>query len=505
MGFSDLLAILGVVGLAALLDIAVRAQHKKAFSAWLGRLATRAGKIGYGGSAFLDKIFGKPVFSFKAVPRYALISLCSIALSYAFAVLSSPPEVQPLITMFPNGVTSLGIFILLICFGAAIIGDIFSYAQTRMFVRTIDRSRSAVVTTGFVAADVIISLAIFFVTFTFARLICVLVVLSIEPTQKLTHTELFAPGLLSAALAEANVELGADATPISKFAILIANGKTESQLALVSQDMRRNIAGQFSAPSALANVVFTSTRRCPKGDDGILDGSLATENSQALFRSVMAEQAQRRAITVDVDKIESEMGSAFSTAVGRREDDKCLVEITEIKASQTAADFIGSAGPYNAWTAAFERTLFDAYSVVGFKLAPYVSFDPYSSAPAYANSLKTQVQNSFLGAFPIDADRARLTMYFDDQIEAPEGSMNVPFSPMVASALTTSAFLILYLLSLGIAGLRANAVALLQKLAPAFDTERAVFTTLTVAVIVALASIGIVVWLGQLIWQVMLG
>lgn len=230
---------------------------------------------------------------------------------------------------------------------------------------------------------------------------------------------------------------------------------------------------------------------------------MARQNSQDLFRSVIAEQAQRRPITLDVDKITNQMDIAFYTAVATG--NQCVAEITEIKASQTAAAFIGSAGPYNAWSAAFERTLFDAYSVVGFKLAPYVSFDPYSSAPAYAHSLKTQVQNSFLGAFPIDTDRARLSMYFDDQIVAPEGKMNVPFSPMVASALTTSAFLILYLLSLGIAGLRANTVALLQKLAPAFDTERAVFTTLTVAVIAALASIGVVVWLCQAIWRLMLG
>lgn len=270
MGFADLLAILGAVGLAALLDIAVRAQHKQAFSAWLGRLASRAGKIGYGGSAFLDKIFGKPVFSFKAVPRYALISLCSIALSYIFAVLSSPPHVQPLITIFPNGITPLSFIIMLICFGAAIVGDIFSYAQTRLFVRTIDRSRSAIVTAGLVPADIIISLAIFFTTFTFARLICVLAVLSVEPTQKLTHTDTFTPGLLSAALAEAKIELGADSTPVSKFAILIANGKTESQLALVSQDMRRNLAGQLSKPDALETVKFASVRHCPEGRNGRL-------------------------------------------------------------------------------------------------------------------------------------------------------------------------------------------------------------------------------------------
>jgi len=95
-----------------MLDVAVRPAQKQAFSAWLGRLASRAGKIGYGGSAFLDKVFGKPVFSLKAVPRYALISLCSIALSYAFAVLSSPPHVQPFITIFPEGMTALSATIL---------------------------------------------------------------------------------------------------------------------------------------------------------------------------------------------------------------------------------------------------------------------------------------------------------------------------------------------------------------------------------------------------------
>lgn len=505
MSFSDFLAILGAVGLAAMLDVAVRPHHKKVFSEWLGRLASRAGKIGYGGSAFLDKIFGKSVLSFRSIPRYALISFLSIAASYIFAVLSSPSDVQPAITIFPDGITFLNIAIVATCLVFAVIGDVVSYAQTRLFVREIDKSKSVVITIGLVFSDVIVSLSIFFVTFTFARLVCVLFVLGVEPEQNMTHTDVFAPELLRGALSEAGVELGADGAPASKFAILLANGKTESQLALLSQDVKRRLVVQFDRPDALDEVKFVSTRRCPVGRDAALSGAIAAKNSQDLFRSVMAEQAQKRAIVVDVDKIVDQMGVAFYDAVGGVKDGKCSIEVTEIKASQTAAAFVASAGPYNAWVAAFERTLFDAYSVVGFKLAPYVNFDPYSSAPAYGNSLKTQVQNSFLGAFSIDADRAKLSTYFNDPIEAPKGKVNVPFSPMVASALTTSIFLALYLLSLGAAGVRANTVAMIGKFAPAFDTEKAVFTTLAVAVIFTLIFIYSVFWVGQVAWKFLVG
>lgn len=510
LSFSDTLAIIGALGLGALLDAAIRAPHKKRVSAWLARMASRAGKISYGGSAFLDRIFGRSILSWRAVPRYALISLASISMSYGFAVLSSAPDVMDAIWIFKDAITPLDLVLLGVCFGAAIVGDIFSYAQTRLFVRAIDRSRSVVISVGLVAADLIVSLSIFFATFSVARLICTLLVLQIPPIQTLHHTESYAPALLAAALAEAQVEVGSDKESISAFAVAIANGRTPIQLAAVADWHRRGVAGQMTDPRSLRHVNFTAERRCVGSTtDGRLESAAAVALTQELFTAVMAEQAQRRPLTADVERIRLGMGEAYYARVGkeigRPTPSACLVEVTSIEATTTAAAFISAAGPFNALWAAVERTLFDAYNVVGFKLAPYIGFDPYASTPLYFESLKLELQNTLLGAFPVDADRAMLTSYFSEPVKAPRGQVNVPFTPMVASALTTSAFLIIYLLGLSLAAIRSSGASLIQRLLPAFDLERAVFTSISIALVATFVFTAAGIWTLQALWRLLLG
>lgn len=507
MNLSDTLAVLGAVGLAALLDVAVKPAQKKIVSDWLTHATSRVGKVRYGGSSFLDRVFGRAVFLWRSIPRYAIISLISVSLSYFFAILSSPPRVIPAIKLFEGSLSALDVIIIVVCFSATIAGDIVSYAQTRMFVMAIDKSKNSVISAGLVAADVIISLSIFFVMFSIARLICVLLVLNYASTQTLSQTDLFAPAILKSALAKAGVEVGNSDESVTAFAIAIANGRSREELARVSDQARRDLARQFSRPAVLGDVTFKAVRDCPSGKGAISQANEAADQSIALFRAVMAEQARRRPISVDVARIEREMTFEFYQAVGqtRQTSVPCLMEVTSIRASEPAAAFIASAGPLNAWAAAFERTLFDAYSVVGFKLAPYVGMDPYKPAPEYAYSLKIQVQNSFLGAFPIDQDRASLVNYFNDTIVAPEGQVNVPFTPMVASSLATSAFLVLYLLTVIVASMRVKIMEIFNKVLPNFDTEKAVFTTISVAAISMLLATSIVGWILVILWRAILG
>ena len=509
LSFSDTLAVLGALGLGAMFDVAIKPPYKKRVSDWLVRLASRAGKISYGGSAFLDRIFGRAVLSWRVVPRYALISLVSIGLSYGFAVFSSPSDVQPQIQIFKGFPSALDLLILIMCFGAAVAGDIFSYAQTRLFVRAIDRSRSVVVSAGLVAADLVVSLAIFFTTFSIARLVCMLLVLQVAPVQKMTHTDVFAPELLAAALAEAGVEVG-DKEPASAFAVALANAKSPKDLAAVAEMERRLLATQFKNPNALRDVHFGGSRTCSgRTRDEIVDAGAAVKASQDLFLSVMAEQGKRRPLTVDAKAVSEKMGTAFYTAVGgvltKPGSNACPVAVTTLKAETTASAFVADAGPFNAFAAAFERTLFDAYSVVGYKLAPYVAYDPYSSAPQYFRVLETLQSTSVLGAFPIDVERAQLTSFFDDPVEAVEGRLNVPFTPMVASALTTSAFLIAYLLSLAFAALQSGIRSIAARFIPAFDLERAVFTSVSIALVGAFLSLALATWALQGLWRLLLG
>lgn len=509
LSFSDTLAVLGALGLGAMLDVIVKSPHKKSVSDWLSGLVSRAGSVSYGGSKFLDKVFGRSVLSWRAAPRYAAISIISISISYAFAVLSSPPTVLKDIFVFTDNITSLDIAVLGVCFLAAVVGDNFSYAQTRLFVRAIDRSKSAVVSAGLVAADLIVSLSIFFAAFSVARLICVLLLLQFHPPQVLTHTETYAPAYLAKALAAADVEVRSEAEVVTAFAIAVANGRTPSQLGQIAEWQERGVMSALRDPASLRHVDFSAQRHCigQTADERSAAGA-AVVRTQELFTAVMAEQSRRRPIVADPEKISAGMSTDYyttSAAVRRDPNLSCPFEITMIRASMTTRAFVSAAGPFNAFAAATERTLFDAYQVVAFKLAPYVGFDPYSSMPMYFASLTTQLQQTLLGAFPVDPDRATLATYFNDPIIKPTGQVNVPFSPMVASALTTSAFLIIYLSTVTLAVFRGHIASLVQRLLPAIDLEKSVFTSISVALALLFVATSGMIWGLQAMWRLMVG
>lgn len=499
MTLADTLGLAGAIGLAALLDVAVRPAAKRKFSAWLGGLASRSQAVGYGGSAFLDRLFGPTILSKRAIPRYVLFSLASISASYLFAVLTSPPDVMQGIWISTGSISFLDWAILITCFGFAVLGDIISYSQTRLFVRAIDRARNGIISIGLVAADIIISLSIFFFMFSFARLVCVLAVLSVQPTQILTHTDHWAPDLMKDALLLMEVDTARSDQPATRLAIAIANADTPGQERRAALTTRELVSQQFGSPRTFDQVTFDADFGCPTGDNHTLDAARASSNTEELFRQMVAEQAAYRTIRANVTEISDAMHLA--AFVRPEPGAECGVKVLTVTGSIESASLIALAGPVNSWWAAFERTLFDAYQVVGFKLSPYVGFDPYLSAPDYAASLTQQVQISFLGAFPVDVDRARLVTFFDDPVRRPQGQINVPFTPMVASALTASFFLTVYMLAVSLASARSVSIGVIKRILPAFQTEQAVFTILTLAVIGILIFATGTLWVMSALWR----
>lgn len=159
----------------------------------------------------------------------------------------------------------------------------------------------------------------------------------------------------------------------------------------------------------------------------------------------------------------------------------------------------------NAFAASLERTLDSAHELVGYKLAPYAYFDPFSEMPLFVSVLKIEAGFSLLQIFPIDQERLAVLSYFPNPPPPTPGSVKVPFSPMVASCLTTTIFFTFYLLIVGAAAARSKLIAIFSRIVPYVDAEKAVFTSLIATICVIIMAMYGSFGLVAVIWEALLG
>lgn len=505
MSLSLLATIIGLLGIGTFFDAVVKPAQKRTVSHWLSRAIEAHGEMRFTGSRLLDRMFGAKIFGWKVLPRYIGISLGSITLSFVFAVATSPPEVQREMTILPVDAGLIDLLMVGLCLLAAVAGDLLSYAQTRLFVRQIDGTRNGVVMVGLAAADLAVSLTIFLAAFSLARLACVAIVLQMNPEIKISHVEEFSPTILR--------EQFATGTAAERLAGSNANlAIAAAQAAPVRDDLNRlaaigyeNVQRNFGAENPLIDAVEVSVH--PRCAEGRLDRDArrrAADHSANLAYHAAAEIHPRNMGAADFAQDRARADYARIEAQGMLADG-CQFEIYSLVIAVPASEMMARAGPVDAWFASFDLTLLDTAGVAGQKFSPYVSFDPYDDVPHYLSSLAVQIETSLLGivARPRGASALIKPMIQDEIVEGPE--INVPFTPMAASSLTTFVFLVGYLASLGLVAARIQTARALQKILPNIEIEKAVFTTISLALIAIVVGASVLHWALWSVWSALLG
>jgi hypothetical protein len=493
MKFADLAGYLGLLlGLGAALDIVLRKEWKARFAAALKNVADSSEPDHFSGSRLLTKIFGDKLFSRRALTRYALISVVSIILSFGFAYATTPEEIWLANEVFPAEITGVAVSILLVCLFGSIIGDMISYAQTRVFIRTVDNYKNPVISFGLAAADIIISLSIFLLVFSVSRFVCYLLVLDAS-APALSHERFVMQEPLSQIFGRyvANADTPAEQERLA-VARRVTSVTSDSQLPQLEEWLARRDSRPVADPDLKDAITYEVSRSCavpPVTPPDILQttdtvelaGSLAPDElsdseSQALIRRIILSDVARRS---------------------RLPDSPCPLHVLRMQRMLSTGELIRAAGLRNSFLASFERTLFDGYTVVGFKLAPYVYFDPSETRATYLSSVRTMASNSVLGASRIEPDVLHV---LDDVWDGPTAGhplVRVPFSPLLASALTTSLFFLVYLIFVLTAKLRVRFAHAVGRFVPFFEVDRALFLSIsTAATLLVLSCYFVIVCVG---------
>jgi hypothetical protein len=481
MTIIDILGVVGtLLGIGAALDAAVKTDVKIRLTGWLTSISARTSTYGYRGSFFLDRIFGSRLLSPQAMLRYMGISLASISISYGVAYLTTPHATDSNLALFPGVVSPLPALLLTICVLFAMLGDVASYAITRLFIRTVDEYQARIVSLGLVVADIITSLSLFFISFSFARVVCYALVLY---TGMLPHLET-STSLLSDVLGSEMSSIGpvpASPGPLSNtaFGLLVANARSDQALERVGRFVHDRLRPVGADEDRMAAVEFSAKRTCFDAVEAPMAYFPAVSATRAIMIAVADEQNALRSSAISGVEIDGFLKEHQASLIGSAK--SCREHLVTVTQSIDVRHFIAVMGPGNTFLAAFERTLFDAYQLVGFKFSPYVAFDPGSGMTDFVQSLRVMTSTTFLGIADPEPQRVKLSEAFSEPLSNVPRLVNVPFSPMAASSLSSSFFFLFYLSMLWLAIARRAVGTAISWAIPRLDLDKAVFTTLGVA------------------------
>lgn len=491
------LEVSGIVGLllaiGAALDFVVRPAAKRNVAALILRVTTKGSQYAYSGTKVLDRIFGEGLLSFRAISRYALISIISISVSYYFAWATTPHVPESEVPLFPGKWGSIDVLILSICIAFAILGDVASYSITRVFVRAVDNHKNAVVATGLVVADFISSLFLFFFTFSLSRVFCYLIVLYSSGSATVTSTTTYLPEMVREGIGSSRISIASDhANWTSQYVQMVAQIQG-AKLQEFARWVRDSELGDLAGRTKFDFIRY--------------EAKLSCVDTPVTYQNVIGLVSDSASLLDLYAKENSDKGfdsAALSMTWSKRllsNKKPCLTKELTITREMPAGGIIGVAGPADTYLAAAERTLYDAYQLMGFKLAPYISFNPQRSLHEYAISISQMESISFLGMSESDPSREMVSKIYAQTLKSQKGGgVNVPFSPMVASSLASSLGFLLYLVSLAIAWVAERLRRLIGGLVPKLDLDLAPFTIVGLAISSIYMTGHLLGRLSELVW-----
>lgn len=474
-----------LLAVAAALDFALKAPLKARVASWLTSLATYSSPINQAGYQYVSSIFGPALFSKRAIIVSLAISATSLGLSYFYAFVTSDFDV---VWIFEDPPSASSLMFFAAFFVGCMLGDILSYAQNRLFLKTVDDYKIGVISVGLALADAIVSLALFVFTFSFIRMACYLIIISGLSGGELTSTQAINLDLLKDKLPRLVQKGLVRDSEIDWLGYLaVAETQDSSSIDSVLRNYNQKVVGDFEKNkgySLKAEVV------CVPSEMEIssrLDTVQLVAKATAGARAIGELDEQFKNIRADVGRELSD----WKPASVKGSDAKCAFRALVIKRKMTPARLMDIAGPVNAWWAAFEMTLFDTYSSVAYKFGPYVNVDPFNDIDRFYESVTFQSGYSFFDLTFADPTIPYLLSEFRYRELNESEVVRVPYSPMLASSLGVSICFWLYIfvvfVSKGVQLITSFNASIFQR----FDVSTSPFTS-TVLVLVAI----IAMWYG---------
>lgn len=490
-----MLNILGLfLAIAAALDFAVKASYKAKVAAIFTVHAQSLAPVQHGGYRAIQRIFGPRFFSTRAIVLSVLISLISLAVSYLYAILTSDWD---LVWIFERGASASAIVLFIVFLMGSVAGDVISYAQTRLFLRTIDQYRTGVITLGLAFADAVISLSLFILIFSFTRMAAYLVIIGGMSGAQLTSTQAINIDQLRDRL-PAIVDEGLVRGSEVEWLMFLASAKSAEDESLIDETLRaynERVVGPFGNSGEFE---FSAQIECAP-----LEAlSLMTRDSTEMLAKSIAGSRGFGQIDPEYANIYKDVLAhmvAWEPDVGTRSE--CSSRVLIINRKMSPDRLLSIAGPLNAWWASFQMTFEGAYNSIAYKFGPYVSINPYGDIGEYYQSIIFQSGYSFFDLTQADPTIPYLLSEFTYKVPDDAETLKVPYSPMLGSALAISVLFWLYVAVIYLSRGFTLLARIGAKLYERFDVARAPFTSLVLVLAAGVGALQALAWSANALWR----
>lgn len=405
-------------------------------------------------SKLFDHLYGNRLLSIRAVTTSILVTIVSIASTFLIAYLPNPAVLADLID--GNGIyNSIVVSSYLMLAISVFVADYLSSVQTRIFVRSLERNRSATVTSVMIVSDFVVSLVIFIVIFSTSRA-AIYVVMTTSGSAISTYSFGFSPELIvgvanKLALPEdISVRLAAvpqtadEAVSLSVVRVILDEGEALGMLAnlqgyLSAEYPRMPLQGQEGITTEVeVNSCISSEVELPTS----LDNYSIIASSHAYLASALARLYSNEEIASILD--ENKLQAAFEQEAGLRwiQNPGCPFGVIRVKKTMEFTAMLSESSLGDIYLSALAATLDDASKVVPSKFGQFQLLElgreidafAFDAVAVFSYGRNGRAPNVFTAGIKGEwrtAERSRL---------------EVPFSILLASSLSASILLWIHLI-----------------------------------------------------------
>lgn len=437
------LALLGIlIPLAATLDWFLKPRVRRVVTKFLLRASKKTSDPTARVKIVQDRIFGLRLLSARALSLYVCASILSVITAFTFVgVLNHQTFTSNIEDFTSSASTPLGLMILATFLIFNTLGDVASYIQTRIFINAAFSLRSQSIKAIFVPFDALISLVIFLITYSFGKIITMLLLAGSLSGNYMTLSFSFSPDFLLEALSDYEIEL--DSLPTTEVDGHYYNRL--SRLVLQRQD--------FDSPEFLAEVeeiAFSRRRSENINPEKFINVSAEFEcinlsraaqafMSEAFFDTSTSMLASLYVYNRYGDGSEesslNELDLLLIDLVERRlvSNPECPISSITYEFEYESVSLLQEAGLWSSYISSFYMSSVKLLNLIYFNFSYYLSDEQYSVFRSELATIMTHAyfEESYVGQRIVDDLRS-------DSFVDIEREVHVPFTSFSVSGLFTT-------------------------------------------------------------------
>lgn len=464
-------------------------------------------------SRIADRLLGDRLISWKSFRRSVAFSLTAVAVALLLAYWQDPVFFAPIAEKVLTPDTGIAALCVGTCLVFTAFADFLSIAQTRLFAKTIEKFSDWRITATMVAADVMMSLTLFLLLFSFARTLAYVFILLSAPSESITSRSLYSPRVLQVIATRAGIaddvmaltpaEYGSDPRLKHLRGILAADlSRPGSELVVVSLLREEELRGVARKDLFSYYAQWQCLNPSPSAAESLGDSLKVFSNTQKIFENGLTALVSARPKL----RLQASPGqwAQASFAEVAKEQVSCPMPTIAVFKTFRPREALSAIGPLNAYMSALAGSTYGIFISLPNKFSGYEMINLNSEIGLFlANGARARSM-PFFGMGKPNSGFQGTSEYFSALEIKTDGETAIPFTTFSLSSIFASLILFMSLIVGWSSRMGLRIILLTSVNVDQRKLSKLVFTFCGCAVSVLLVACAVGYWLLELLWIVLL-